>query len=152
MVGMFQKEVAMRITSDPGSKNFGILSVLTQVFYETEYLFDVPPEAFKPPPRVVSAVMKMQRSQKYDLAEEDYPLLKKIVKLAFAQRRKKLSNALKALAFKMENIPSDIWDKRAEHLSVEEYLLLMKNYQVSDSSSGSSVRGRKTEGEQPNTT
>lgn len=133
MVGMFQKEVAARITANPGTKNYGILSVFTQVFYETEYLFDVPATAFNPPPKVVSGVMSMKRSNKHELKEGDFPILKRIVKQAFSQRRKKLSNSLKGIEFDKEKIPVEIWDKRAEHLSVTDYLNLLENCHVSKS-------------------
>lgn len=93
MVGMFQKEVAERICSGPGSKNYGILSVLTQVFYETEYLFTVEKEAFRPPPKVQSGVIKMTRKKDLSLPCS-YSTLKSVVKMAFNQRRKMLRNSL----------------------------------------------------------
>ena len=127
MVGMFQKEVAQRITASPGNKSYGILSVLTQLFFETNYLFDVPAHCFNPPPKVISGVMSMKRSNKYEIDEKEYPLFKRMVKQAFSQRRKKLNNALKGIEFQMENIPPEIWDKRAEQLSVDDYLNLTRN-------------------------
>src|SRR5699024_9443420 len=87
--GMFQKEVAKRICAQPGSKTYGILSVLTQAFYETEYLFTVPPSVFIPPPKVNSGVLKLKRKKVYRL-EWSEDLFFKVVKQAFQQRRKTL--------------------------------------------------------------
>lgn len=125
MVGMFQKEVAQRICSGPGTKAYGVLSVLTQVYYKTHYLFEVPPEAFDPPPKVMSAVIRLERTTEYDDLV-DYHLFRKIVKTAFNQRRKKLSNALKSLNMPLDNIPEEVLHKRPDKLGVEEYLELMK--------------------------
>lgn len=122
MVGMFQKEVAKRICSGSGTKDNGILSVLSQLFYETEYLFDVPKEAFNPPPKVVSGVMVMKRKeQDYDV---DYKFLKQIVKLAFNQRRKTLRNSLKSLIKSVELRNLEIFNKRPEQLGVEGFVNL----------------------------
>ncbi len=100
VVCMVQKEVGKRITSPPGSKNYGIPSVLIQAFYKTEYLFDVAPTAFDPPPKVVSSVIRLQRdfSKKLSCDESQF---KKIVKIAFNQRRKTLRNALKPILTNM---------------------------------------------------
>lgn len=125
MVGMFQREVAQRICSESGTKAYGVLSVLTQIYYKTYYLFEVPPEAFNPPPKVVSAVIRLERTTEFDDVV-DYHLFRKIVKTAFNQRRKKLSNALKSLNMPLDNIPQVLLDKRPDKLSVAEYLELMK--------------------------
>jgi 16S rRNA (adenine1518-N6/adenine1519-N6)-dimethyltransferase len=123
--GMFQKEVAERICEPPGSKKYGILSVLTQLFYETTYLFTVPPSVFNPPPKVDSAVLKMVRKEKFTL-DCDELLLYKIVKLSFQQRRKTLRNSLKTL-----NIPDilredTIFGQRPEKLSGSDFIQLTK--------------------------
>ena len=119
VVGMFQKEVAMRIAAGPGSKVYGILSVLIQAYYSVEYLFDVPPESFNPPPKVMSGVIALKR-------QKDIPDMKSekafftLVKLAFNQRRKMLRNAVKPL-FSEEVLAQEIFSKRAEQLSVEDF-------------------------------
>ncbi len=122
MMGMFQKEVAVRLASKSKSKSYGVLSVLTQVYYDVEYLFDVPPESFNPPPKVWSGVMKMTRKE--EEPEMDAAFFKHLVKTAFQQRRKKLSNAIKALLPFMENVPEEYLDKRPDNLSVEDYIRL----------------------------
>ena len=124
--GMFQKEVAERICEPPGSKKYGILSVLTQLFYKTQLLFNVPPGVFMPPPKVDSAVIKLIRKKKYIL-DCDETLLFKLVKLSFQQRRKTLRNSLKIL-----NIPEmlredTIFDKRPEKLSGNDFVQLAKS-------------------------
>ncbi len=122
MIGMFQKEVAQRIASQPGSKVYGILSVLVQAFYEVEYLFDVPPENFTPPPKVMSAVIRFKlRDIKPDIRSERSFFI--LVKAAFNQRRKMLRNALKSL-FDEEILKEDIFNKRAEQLSVKDFAAL----------------------------
>lgn len=122
MVGMFQKEVAERVCSPEGSKAYGIISVLLQAFYETEYLFDVPREAFNPPPKVVSGVMKMTRKSNASLPCNEQKF-KSVVKLAFNQRRKTLRNSLKSML--NDNIKTlEIFDKRPEQLSVEAFVNL----------------------------
>lgn len=121
-VGMFQKEVAERIASSEGSKVYGILSVLTQAFYEVEYLFDVPAEAFNPPPKVVSGVLKMKRKTTSVSMRSESDFFK-IVKQAFNQRRKMLRNSLKGL-FDPEILQQEIFTKRPEQLSVEVFASL----------------------------
>lgn len=122
MVGMFQKEVAERIASKEGSKVYGILSVLTQAFYEVEYLFDVGPEAFNPPPKVRSGVIKMMRkSDPVDFRSE--PDFIRLVKQAFNQRRKMLRNSLKGL-IAPEILQENIFTKRPEQLAVEDFAAL----------------------------
>lgn len=125
VVGMLQKEVAERITSPPSKKAYGILSVLLQAFYKVEYLFTVGPESFEPPPKVSSAVVRLQRLPKTPLGC-DQKLFKKIIKQGFQNRRKTLRNALKAL-----NLPQEIQDlqilgQRAEQLAVDDYVRLTK--------------------------
>lgn len=122
VVGMFQKEVAERIASGPGNRDYGILSVLLQPWYEIEYLFTVPEHVFEPPPRVKSGVLRMKRTSRtrLDCNEEDF---KRVVKQGFSQRRKTLRNALKPI------LPSDYssvpyLDLRAEALSWQQFVEL----------------------------
>lgn len=117
-VGMFQREVAKRISSQPGGKEYGILSVLAQAYYDVDYLFTVPPGAFYPPPQVHSGVITLRRLDK-PRASNDYAHLARVVKTAFNQRRKTLSNALRA---EWPELPSsDLLSRRAEELKVEEF-------------------------------
>ncbi len=122
MVAMFQKEVAERIAAKSGSKTYGVTSVLTQAFYDVEYLFDVSKDNFDPPPKVESGVIRVLRkeNQKIDCNEKT---LFKVVKMAFGQRRKKLSNAL---AMYKDHLPKAHLDKRAEQLSVAEFIKIAK--------------------------
>jgi 16S rRNA (adenine1518-N6/adenine1519-N6)-dimethyltransferase len=121
MVGMFQKEVAEMICAKPNSKVYGILSVLTQAFYETEYLFTVNAGAFNPPPKVKSGVMRMTRKQNsLDCNEKR---LFEVVKMAFNQRRKMLRNALSGMNAQQVEL---FMDKRAENLSVSDFVELTK--------------------------
>lgn len=126
IVGMFQKEVAQRIAAAPGSKQYGILSVLTQAFFNVEYLFDVPASCFTPPPKVVSGVIRMVNiGNPYEIY--DYNRFKTLVKTAFGQRRKTLRNALKPL-LPQTALQDVIMDKRAEQLSVADFTRLYKQY------------------------
>lgn len=122
LVGMFQKEVAERVVSPPGSKVYGITSVLLQAFYDVEYLFTVDEHDFDPPPKVKSAVIRLKRNQTKAL-DCDEKKFKQTVKMAFNQRRKTLRNALKALINQKPEVKSDpIFDERAEQLSVKEFV------------------------------
>ena len=124
VIGMFQKEVARRVASPHGNKDYGILSVLLQAFYRIEYLFDVPPECFNPPPKVVSGVIKLSRSDNpYQI--NNRAKFKLLVKTAFNQRRKTLRNALKSI-IDLEKLPAEFAQKRAEQLSVAEFVQLHK--------------------------
>lgn len=123
MVGMFQKEVAKRITAPPGSKRYGIISVLAQAWYNTEYLFELGPESFSPPPKVDSAVIRLRRNKTSKLACDEKRFTS-LVKMAFAQRRKTLRNALKGLIVSDEIRAKPIFAKRAEQLSLEEFIEL----------------------------
>lgn len=122
MIGMFQKEVAQRVVSKPGSKVYGILSVLVQAFYEVEYLFDVPPASFNPPPKVMSGVIRLRRKTEV-LPMKSERALFTLVKAAFNQRRKMLRNSLKSL-FEDEFLQDGLFDKRAEQLSIEQFAAL----------------------------
>lgn len=122
IIGMFQKEVALRVASLPGRKTFGVLSALIQPFYNIEYLFDVPAQSFNPPPKVESAVIRLTRKDEV-LNVRSERLYKILVKTAFNQRRKTLRNAVKSL-FKPEILSDDIFNRRAETLSIEEFAAL----------------------------
>ncbi len=123
--GMFQKEVAQRICAGPGSKTYGITSVLTQAFYDTEYLFTVKPNVFNPPPKVDSGVLRLVRKANYQLGC-DQKLLFKVVKTAFNQRRKTLRNSLKTLQLSADLTSNPIFNQRPEQLSVSEFIELTK--------------------------
>ena len=125
VVGMFQKEVAERIAAGPGSKTYGILSVLLSAFYNIEYLFTVPEHVFNPPPKVKSAVIRLVRNDVTTL-ECDEKLFVTVVKTGFNQRRKTLRNALKPLGIQYDGISDEVLAKRAEQLSVENFASLTK--------------------------
>lgn len=122
VIGMFQKEVALRAASGPGNKVYGVLSALIQPYYDIEYLFDVPPESFNPPPKVMSGVIRLTRKATTlnVKSERAYWVL---VKTAFNQRRKTLRNAVKSL-FTAEVLQDDIFTLRAEALSIEDFAAL----------------------------
>lgn len=120
LVGMFQKEVAERISSLPGKKSYGILSVLIQAFFDVEYLFTIGEEQFIPPPKVKSAVIRVTRNPDKKLACEEN-LFKNVVKTAFNQRRKTLRNSLKSFKFQPGFITDPIFNLRPEQLSVQEF-------------------------------
>jgi 16S rRNA (adenine1518-N6/adenine1519-N6)-dimethyltransferase len=123
VIGMFQKEVAVRIASLPGKKDYGILSVLLQAFYNIEYLFEVDEHSFVPVPKVKSAVIRITRNKVKQL-DCDEKLFKQVVKTAFNQRRKTLRNALKIYHIEENDLP--VLNRRAETLSVKEYVELTK--------------------------
>lgn len=125
VVGMFQKEVAERVAAAPGSKTYGILSVLLSAFYEIEYLFTVHENVFNPPPKVKSAVIRLRRNGVTSL-ECDEKLFATIVKTGFNQRRKTMRNALKPLGVSLEALPEDYLGKRAEQLSVDDFVLITR--------------------------
>ncbi len=116
VVGMVQREVGQRIASGPGNRTYGILSVLLQAFYDVEYLFEVPPEVFHPPPKVHSAVLRLNRNSRVGLTcDED--LFFRVIKQGFQNRRKTLRNALKPLNLPAEITDLPMLDLRAEALS-----------------------------------
>lgn len=121
MVGMFQKEVAERLGAKPRTKDYGILSVITQAYFEVEYLFTVPETVFTPPPKVKSGVVRLMR--KNTELGCDPKKFKQVVKLAFNQRRKKLSNAINSLV-QDKSLITEFADKRAEELSVQDFVRL----------------------------
>ena len=120
-VGMFQKEVAERICEPPGSKAYGILSVLTQSFYDTEYLFNVNRFVFDPPPKVASAVLRLRRKETIDL-NCDERLYFRVVKTAFQQRRKTLRNSLKTFSLSTNLKEDTIFGERPEQLGVSDFV------------------------------
>ncbi len=122
MVGMFQKEVGERIAAKPHSKSYGILSVLAQAFYDVTYLFDVPPSAFNPPPKVDSGVLMFKRKEIFPAMVSEKSFYH-IVKMAFGQRRKMLRNPLKPY-FTPAQLEDPIFTKRAENLTYEDYAAL----------------------------
>lgn len=122
MIGMFQKEVAQRVVSKPNSKDYGILSVLIQAYYDAEYLFDVPPESFNPPPKVVSGMIRLKRRNTYYEMKSERAFFV-LVKAAFNQRRKMLRNPLKGM-FDKEVLQEEIFSKRAEQLTVADFAQL----------------------------
>lgn len=123
VVGMFQREVALRIAALPGSKTYGILSVLLSAFYDIEYLFTVHEHVFNPPPKVKSAVIRLKRNAVARL-DCDEALFVRVVKTAFNQRRKTLRNALKPLDCSLLGIDDSLLAMRAEQLSVADYVTI----------------------------
>lgn len=132
--GMIQKEVAERLAAAPGSKTYGILSVLVQLWYDVEYLFTVEPGVFNPPPKVKSAVIRMTRNRESD-AGCDERLLRRVVKTAFNQRRKMMRGSLKPLFAQLDNecgsgrshaefLAQPLLTKRPEQLSVADFVAL----------------------------
>ncbi|MDD2243490.1 MAG: 16S rRNA (adenine(1518)-N(6)/adenine(1519)-N(6))-dimethyltransferase RsmA [Dysgonamonadaceae bacterium] len=119
--GMIQKEVAERLTASPGSKTYGILSVLLQVWYDVEYLFTVSEQAFIPPPKVKSAVVRLTRNKRQEM-DCDEKLFKTVVKTSFNQRRKMLRNSLKSLLSEDVKLPeNEMFNKRPEQLSIAQF-------------------------------
>jgi 16S rRNA (adenine1518-N6/adenine1519-N6)-dimethyltransferase len=124
-VGMFQKEVAERIAEKPGTKAYGILSVLLQAFYDITYLFTVHENVFTPPPKVKSAVIKLKRNEVKHLPCDE-ALFVKVVKTTFNQRRKTIRNSIKPMLTSVMDTTSYLFEKRPEQLSVAEFVELTK--------------------------
>ena len=136
VVCMIQKEVADRIAEGPGTKTYGILSVLLQAWYDIEYVLSVGPGAFAPPPKVKSAVIRLVRNSRIELGCDE-ALFKRVVKTAFNQRRKTLRNALKPLVNELCGADSQpaflsdpVFDLRAERLGVEDFITLTKMFEI----------------------
>ena len=123
--GMFQKEVAQRICENPGTKAYGILSVLCQTYYHTQYHFNVSPNVFSPPPKVDSGVLSLKRKEDL-IIDFDEELLFKIVKTGFQQRRKTLRNSLKSLNIPKLISEDSIFELRPEKLSAAQFIELTK--------------------------
>jgi 16S rRNA (adenine1518-N6/adenine1519-N6)-dimethyltransferase len=132
VVGMVQKEVGKRITSGPGGKENGILSVLLQTWYHCEYLFTVKPGVFNPPPKVESGVIRLTRNERKSLPVEEAFFIR-VVKAGFNQRRKTLRNALKSLILPQEIQGMEVFNRRAEELSVEEFIQLAQSIREAQS-------------------
>ena len=126
VIGMFQKEVAERIASPPGSKKYGILSVLLQIYFDIEYLFTVDENVFFPPPKVKSAVIRLRRNNVEHPGCDEKQLVS-LVKVAFNQRRKMLRNPLKVFTFEDNEKISNLMTKRAEQLSKEDFIFLVNS-------------------------
>lgn len=122
-IGMFQEQLAERITSSNGGRNYGIFSVLLQAFYDIEYIFTVPNNFFSPPPRIKSSVIRLHRKTG-SVQKVNESILFKIVKVSFNQRRKKLRNTLKPLNFSESFYKIPILEQRAEQLSVQQFIQL----------------------------
>lgn len=123
LIGMFQREVAERIIASPGNKEYGILSVLVQAYYSGKIIFRVKPGSFSPPPKVDSAVIKLERKEKFEL-DCNETLFKTIVKSTFNKRRKMIRNTLKSLINDDEILKDDFFKKRPEQLSLDEFVEL----------------------------
>lgn len=124
VVGMIQKEVAQRIAAPPGSRTYGILSVLLQAYYDIKIMFHVPPGVFHPPPKVMSSVIRLERNRVLRLPCDE-ALFVRVVKTAFGQRRKTLRNALKGLNLSAGFYASEQMGMRAEQLSVADFVELV---------------------------
>lgn len=127
--GMFQKEVALRICEKKGSKVYGILSVLTQAFYEAEYLFTVDEHVFDPPPKVKSGVLRLTRKENYKL-DCNEKLFFQVVKLAFNQRRKTMRNSLKSMIHSDELKEDVVFNLRPEQLSFDQFITLTQKLEA----------------------
>ena len=125
LIGMFQREVAERIISKNNCKQYGILSVKTQLFYDTEILFNISPNVFFPKPKVDSAVISLTRKKNLTI-DCDLDLLDKVIKLSFQQRRKKIKNSLKRLDIQENILEDSIFELRPEQLTIEEFVKLTK--------------------------
>jgi 16S rRNA (adenine1518-N6/adenine1519-N6)-dimethyltransferase len=129
VVGMLQKEVAERIAAPPGSKVYGILSVLLQAFYQIRYQFTVPPHVFDPPPKVQSGVIRLERNQTRTLDCDEKKFFE-VVKLSFGTRRKTLRNCLKPYQLPESVTQQDLFNQRAEQLSVADFVHLTQLVQA----------------------
>lgn len=132
VVGMFQKEVAIRIAEGPGSRDYGIVSVLLQAFYDIEYLFTVDEHVFVPPPKVKSGVIRLTRNAVKNLGCDE-KLFKQVVKQAFSQRRKTLRNSLKPYLINNPEFFENnavLLQRRPETLSVQEFIYITQQFQV----------------------
>lgn len=135
MVGMFQKEMADRIIARPGNKDYGVISVLTQAFYEGNLLFRVSKGNFNPPPKVESAVIRLQRKAKLQL-DCDENLFRQVVKTTFGQRRKMLRNTLKPFISDDSLLEDAFFQKRPEQLSVDDFIALTQKIERINTNKG----------------
>jgi 16S rRNA (adenine1518-N6/adenine1519-N6)-dimethyltransferase len=125
MVGMFQLEVAERIISGPGSKVYGVISVLIQAYYEGEMCIEVDKRNFTPPPKVQSGVIRLTRKAQTDLGCDE-KVFRRVVKQSFSQRRKMLRNTMKSIISDPELLADDFFNQRPEKLSVADFVQLTK--------------------------
>ena len=125
MLGMFQKEMAKRILAVPGSKDYGIISVLTSLRYHGKILFDIGPNNFSPPPRVISSFLILHRNSK-SISDDLFNKTKTLVKIAFHSRRKTLRNNLKTIISDPSILEDAFFDQRAENLLPQDYLVLVE--------------------------
>lgn len=123
LVGMFQKEMAERVAANPGGKEYGVITVLVQAYYNVEYLFSVKRGNFRPPPKVTSAVIRLTRKDDQELGC-DYTMFRRVVKQAFGQRRKMLRNTMKSFLKGDDLLKDDFFQQRPEQLSIEEFVQL----------------------------
>lgn len=126
VVGMFQKEVAQRIASPSGSKDYGIISVLLQAWYDISYLFSVSPDVFSPPPKVQSGVIKLVRKENFELGCNE-KLFFQVVKTTFNQRRKTIRNSIKPLQADISLIDEKYLNNRPEQLNVSQFVEICKS-------------------------
>lgn len=124
MVGMFQREVAQRIAAPPGSKVYGVTSVLIQACYKAKYCFTVEAGSFDPPPKVQSGVIRLVRTDEFEPTIKNFEHFRSVVKNAFGQRRKMLRNALQTLPLDDTQLPLTTWTRRAEELHVSEFIAI----------------------------
>jgi 16S rRNA (adenine1518-N6/adenine1519-N6)-dimethyltransferase len=129
MVGMFQKEVADRVVAGPGSKTYGVISVLVQAYYEVSYLFTVKKGNFNPPPKVQSAVIRLARRETPLVAPDLWRTFRRVVKLSFGQRRKMLRNSLKS-QLPAEQLQDELFQERPERLSIETFVDIAQRVQA----------------------
>lgn len=135
IAGMFQKEMAVRVCAGPGSKEYGVISVLTQAFYKAEVLFLVKPGSFSPPPKVNSAVIALRRFRT-EVEGIPFQVLRQVVKVAFNQRRKMLRNTLRSLIPETQLQEMGVADLRPEQLSVDQFIRLAQFVVTTDTSPG----------------
>ncbi len=133
MIGMFQKEVSDRVIASPGSKIYGVVSVLIQAYYKGETVVKVNPGSFNPPPKVMSSVIRLRRKENFELGC-DYSFFRTVVKTAFGQRRKMLRNTLKGLVKNPTLLKESYFMKRPEELGVEEFVELTLKVQATQES------------------
>ena len=126
MAGMFQKEMAERIVSPPGSKAFGVISALTQAYFKPELLFNVKPGSFSPPPKVNSSVISLKRYRS-EIEGVPFQTLRQVVKIAFSQRRKKLRNTLRQIIPEEILKEENVVDLRPEQLTVDQFIMLARH-------------------------
>jgi len=133
LVGMFQKELAERVIAGPGSKAYGVISLLVQAYYTGEYLFTVQPGSFSPPPKVKSGVIRLERKENDELGC-DHKLFRTVVKTTFSQRRKMLRNTVKSMVQDESLLKEDFFNLRPEQLSLRDFVELTNFVQQNQTS------------------